>query len=173
MGEDKALLPFGDFTSLAEYQYQRLAALFEHVYISTKENKFDFEVPLIKDNPTNSVSAPTAGFEAMFTTLKDERVFVLSVDTPFVSEKEIAKLIQEDSQNLDAVIAKTITGSHPLCGIYHRSLLPEFKKMLKEENHRLGKLLKNVKTVFVTFEDEAVFTNLNHQHEYKEALKRV
>lgn len=173
MGRDKALLPFGSYNSLAEYQYRRLSELFSHVYISAKESKFDFAADIIEDLPSQNVFAPTAGFEAMFKKLKGERLFVLSVDTPFVSEREIRRLLESDREELDAVIARTASGSHPMCGIYHRSLLPSFERMLQEENHRLGQLLKKSKTIFVDFEDETPFANLNHPHEYEEALKSL
>lgn len=173
MGQDKSLLPFGDYPSLAEYQYQRLSKLFEHVYISAKENKFDFDAEVIVDRPTDDLYAPTAGFEAMFKKLDDERVFVLSVDTPFVGEEEIRALLENDSSDLDAIIAKTASGSHPMCGIYHRSLLLSFTSMLEENNHRLGQLLKMSKSKFVMFADEEAFANLNHPHEYEEALLKV
>jgi len=43
MGEDKSLLPFGGYSSLAQFQYVRLSKLFTHVSISTKTaDKFDF-----------------------------------------------------------------------------------------------------------------------------------
>jgi len=171
MGEDKSLLPFGGCNSLAEYQYRRLSLLFKKVYISAKEAKFDFEADLIEDTPAQQVFAPTAGFDALFKHLKSERVFVLSVDTPFVGEEEIASLLESDRDELDAVIAKTPSGTHPMCGIYHRSLAPAFETMLKEDNHRLGQLLKQANTVYVPFESEIPFSNLNHPHEYKEALK--
>lgn len=173
MGQDKALLPFGGCDTLAQYQYQRLSKLFEHVYISAKENKFDFTAKVIEDAPGKDLFAPTAGFEAVFRELPDERLFIISVDTPFVSEKEIRTLLDNDSSQYDAVIAQTASGSHPLCGIYHRSLLPSFEKMLLEDNHRLGQLLKNVNTHFVFFEDEAPFDNLNHPHEYEAACQRI
>lgn len=173
MGQDKSLLPFGAYNSLAEYQHQRLSELFENVYISAKENKFDFDAEIIEDSPTDNLYAPTAGFEAVFKKLEDERVFVLSVDTPFISEEEISLLLKNDSSDLDAVIAKTASGSHPMCGIYHRSLLPSFETMLKEDNHRLGQLLKRAKTEFVMFENEEAFANLNHPHEYEAALKAL
>ena len=171
MGEDKALLTFGNFTTLAEFQYHRLSKLFKTVYISTKENKFDFKADLILDSKSGNVFAPTSGFEAIFQTLQEERVFVLSVDTPFVSKREIETLLDNDSQELDATIATTASGSHPMCGVYHHSLLPAFTQMLKEDNHRLGQLLKKSNTRFVMFEEEKRFTNLNHPEEYKEAIK--
>ena len=97
---------------------------------------------------------------------------VLSVDTPFVAEEVFASLIDADSPELDAVIARTPSGSHPMCGIYHRSLLAEMERMLRAGDHRLGKLLSSSNTRYVMFEDEEPFANLNHPHEYREALER-
>ena len=173
MGQDKALLPFGKENSLAHYQYKRLKPLFKDIYIVSKEAKFDFRAKLILDIPTAEVYAPTAGFVTVFQELNDERLFILSVDTPFVTDKEIAKLLENDNVELDAVIAKTLSGSQPMCGIYHRSLLPAFMRMLKENNHRLGQVLKVSKSKFVMFEEEEAFANLNHPEEYEVARRRV
>ncbi len=172
MGEDKALLPFGAEHTLTQYQLSRLQKIFTAVYISCKNSdKFDFEANFIEDDDTHNVYAPTAGFAAIYKTLQAERFFVISVDTPFVGEKEIIKLLSEDNTNFDATIAKTSFGSHPLCGIYHHSLAKKFSHMLQANNHKLGLLLKNSNTKFVHFDDEQAFTNINHPHEYKEALK--
>lgn len=172
MGQDKSLLPFGEFSSLAEFQYTRLLKLFTHVSISTKTaNKFAFDAHFILDS-TDAEYAPTAGFVSAFDTLPHDSIFVLSVDTPFVDQTVISALIDADASDLDAIIARTPSGSHPMCGIYHRSLKGEFERMLKEEDHRLGKLLSLSKTRMVEFENEELFMNLNHPHEYEAALIR-
>ncbi|MDX1296131.1 MAG: NTP transferase domain-containing protein, partial [Sulfurimonadaceae bacterium] len=111
------------------------------------------------------------GFVSVFNHLEDERFFVLSVDAPFVEVEQIEALIAADGDDIDAVIARTESGSHPMCGIYHRSLAPEFEAMLREDNHRLGQLLKQHETRYVTFDDEIPFANLNHPHEYQEACQ--
>jgi len=173
MGEDKSLLPFGGFPTLAQYQYDRLSKLFTHVFISTKTaDKFDFAADFILD-PAEVDFAPTAGFVSTFRTLPDERIMVLSVDTPFVDKTVFQTLLDADKEGLDAVISRTHEGSHPLCGIYHRSLLGEFERMLLERDHRLGKLLGSRQTRYVEFSDEEAFANLNHPHEYQSALSRM
>lgn len=172
MGEDKSLLPFGGYPTLTQFQYERLKGIFSRVYISAKDrDKFDFEAPFLLD-PENAEYAPTAGFVSLFRTLEDERIAVLSVDTPFVGEDVFSVLLDSDDPELDALIAKTDSGSHPLCGIYHRSLSDEFERMLRENDHRLGKMLSSRHTRYVSFDDDAVFANLNHPHEYYEALSR-
>ena len=172
MREDKSLLPFAGFNTLTEFQLSRLSKIFKTVYISCKERtKFDFEANFIEDVKTIQTFAPTAGFVAIFEELKEDSFFALSVDAPFVSEKEIAKIIDADTADLDATIAKTEFGTQPMCGIYHSSLAKEFSKMLQNDNHKLGFLLKSSNTVYVHFDDEKPFLNLNHPHEYEEALK--
>ena len=174
MGQNKSLLPFGGYPSLAEYQHARLAPLFRRTYISAKErDKFDFDADIIPDIVETGIFAPTAGFVSALEHLDDERFFVISVDTPFVSAEQVEALLENDSNELDAVIARTDSGSHPMCGIYHRSLLASFRRMLQEDNHRLGQLLKQANTRFVSFDDETFFANLNHPHEYEAALKRL
>ncbi len=174
MGQDKALLPFGGYDTLIEYQHERMEKIFKKVSISCKgTNKIEFTCNIIEDPKESKVFAPTAGFVALFNTLNDERVFVISVDTPFITKDEIIQLLHADNPALDATIAKTAMGAHPMCGIYHRTLHPHFKTMLQEENHRLGRLLKESRTCYVSFENDEAFTNLNHLHEYQEALKRL
>ena len=174
MGEDKSLLPFAGFDTLAEFQLSRLSKIFKTVYISCKKkSKFDFDANFIEDIKTDSIFAPTTGFIAIFEKLETEKFFVLSVDSPFVEETQIKNIIDADGVHVDATIAKTTSGIQPMCGIYHRSLQNRFINMLKDDNHKLRFLLKSSNTNYVEFEDEKPFLNLNHPHEYKEAQLRV
>ena len=169
MGEDKALLPFGKYKTLTQFQYNRLEKLFSHVYISTKENKFDFEVQCIYDNYEES--SPLVALLSIFETLKVESVFILSVDAPFVDKKVIERIVLEDKEGVDVVIAKSPSGEQPLCGIYKKSILVEAQKQYKKKNHKLRDLLNLVNTVRVEFEEDRPFTNLNHPNEYSDAFK--
>jgi len=170
MGRDKALLPFAGYPSLSEYQYRRLSNLFEEVYISAKEDKFDFPAALIRDRYEES--SPLVGIASLFETLEAEAVFILSVDAPFVDASVIDALMKK-SDGADAVIARSPGGKQPLCGIYKRSVLPAAQTHIAEDDHRIGNLLKRVRTRFADFEEDALFVNLNHPHEYEEALKML
>jgi len=61
----------------------------------------------------------------------------------------------------------------PLCGIYHKSLEAKFLLMQKDNSHKLGKLLKASNTSFILCDNEEKFLNLNHPHDYKQALKII
>ena len=172
MGEDKALLPFAGFETLTEYQYVRLSKIFSNVYISCKDKSlFSFEANFIEDDKEFGVFAPTLGFVTLFQTLHVKKLFALSVDTPFITQKEIQRIIFADNTYADAVIAKTEEGIQPLCGIYTKRLHKSFLKMLQNNNHKLGHLLKNTQTTYVYFPDTKPFLNMNYLKDYKKALE--
>ena len=171
MGKDKALLPFAKYNTLSEYQYKRLSKIFSHVYISSKSNKFNFDVNIIVDCYEDS--SPLVALISVFETLDVDEVFILSVDSPFVTNKIIEKLYQEANKNSVAIIAKSKHGLEPLCGIYRRSILAHAKKALLLNNHRLVRLLEEVGVQKVEVDDSESFMNLNHPFEYEEALNRL
>jgi len=171
MQTDKALLPFGGFASLAEFQYARLDKLFSKVYLSSKDNKFDFKANIIKD--VNNSSSPLVALVSIFETLSCEEVFVLSVDAPFVSYEVIKRLYEAREPNDDVIVIESTNGLEPLCAIYRRTILPKSKMALNNNQHRLQSLLAqlSVKKIFV--EEEKFFMNLNYRDEYEEAKKNI
>jgi len=169
MGEDKALLPFADYPTLTEFQQDKLRALFDKVYISAKENKFDFDCMVIEDNYTEN--SPLVGLISVFETLKAEEIFILSVDAPFVNKETIEELLKHNECRFDVIVAQSPSGVQPLCGIYKRSILPLAYTQLRKENHRLGDLLRLANTLFVEFDEDGPFINLNHPGEYQQAVK--
>lgn len=170
MGKDKALLPFWNFTTLSEFQQERLKPWFKKVYISAKENKFDFTCEWIPDK--REESSPLVGLVSILESIEEDEVFVLSVDAPFVDEKVIEKILSHDHDRLDAIVAKSPSGIQPLCGLYKKSMLPFVNKQLEKNNHKLQSVLDLAQTYYVDFNDDLPFTNLNHPHEYEKAIQR-
>jgi molybdopterin-guanine dinucleotide biosynthesis protein A len=171
MGKDKALLPFSNHNSLAEYQYRRLSKIFDRVYISAKSDKFDFDVNIIEDCYADS--SPLVALISIFETLDVDEVFILSVDAPFVTEDIIDKLYTEAKESSVAIIAESNHGLEPLCGIYRRIILKKAKEALALNRHRLVSLLDEVDGQKVKIDDRESFMNLNHPFEYEEAMIRI
>lgn len=168
MGKDKALLPFGGFSTLSEFQYSKLSGLFQNVYLSTKEEKFDFTANVVFDRMDES--SPLVGIISIFETLKADEIFLLSVDMPLVDEAVIRTLQKNNTPQSDAVIAKSPEGIQPLCGLYKKSILPLAYRHLAAGDHRLQNLLKKVHTHYVAFDSDIPFANLNTPEEYQRAL---
>ena len=172
MMQDKSLMPFGGYKTLGEYQYRRLEKLFEKVYISTKEEKFDFGPSLVLDRyPQNS---PLVGLVSAFEMIPEKEFFVLSVDAPFVSQDVIEKLYEAGRErSYDAIIAESPGGVQPMCGIYRRSIVPCAKSLMAKEDHRLTNLLRASESRYVNFDAELPFQNLNHPQDYEAALEII
>ena len=168
MGKDKSLLPFGNYSTLSEFQQERLKPWFKKVYLSAKENKFDFECACIEDKA--SISSPLIGLLSILESIEEDEVFVLSVDAPFVDKGVIAKILKSNDLSYDAIVAKSPSGIQPLCGLYKKSILPLIYRQIEDNNHKLQALLELARTNYVTFDDDLPFTNLNHPHEYEKAL---
>ena len=176
MGTNKALLPFGPYKSLISYQVQRLQKVFKEVYISTKDQEVFSGIPaqIIEDTLFPDISAPSTGFINIFKRLKDQDCFfVLSVDAPFVSESLISKLLDLRSEKYEAIIVRTPSGIHPLCGIYSKALEKKFKEMIEKKDYKLKRLLDEANIFYMDVEDEKLLSNLNTPQEYKEALVRA
>ncbi len=164
MGQDKALLTFRG-KPLALYQYERLKPLFKKTYISTKDDKFDFDAEFIYDK--TSLYAPMPVIGQILEDMGD--FFAISVDTPFIDEKIISKIVEADKE-CEAIVAKT-TRPHPLIGIYKKSFLPRLNSAINAKNLKLNSLLKKADTVYVEFEEEDSFLNLNYPKDFQKALK--
>jgi len=169
MGKDKALLPFGKYQTLTQFQYKRLSPYFQDVYISSKTDKFDFKCTVIRD--THKEYSPLIAIISIFETLKVDEVFILSVDVPFVDKEVIETIFTSRNDKSDIVVAKSPSGIQPLCGCYKKSMVPLVYAQLAKGKHKLLDLLALAHTEFVEFEDDELFTNLNHPQEYLEALK--
>jgi molybdopterin-guanine dinucleotide biosynthesis protein A len=171
MKRDKSLLPFSSYPTLTEYQLKRFSPYFKKIYISTKtKEKFDFDTNFIEDFTTLE-SSPFIGLISVLESLKDEYIFVLSVDTPFFKYQDYLKLVKElDSQ---AIVAKTKNSYQPLCAVYKRDILPTLKELHEKKLYKFSFLYDKIKTRFVEFEDERSFDNLNFPKDYEDALKRI
>jgi molybdopterin-guanine dinucleotide biosynthesis protein A len=166
MGEDKSLLAFGGYNSLAEYQLKRFEPFFESIYISSKENKFDFETNLLLDT-TKDIYSPLIAIESIFQNITYDSFVAISVDTPYINIETIKELVDNNNIETIATVAKS-KYIEPLCCVYNRSILPIIKDAIKDNNHKINRLLKDAK--IITFSKEQ-FTNLNYKDEYLKAIK--
>ena len=168
MGRDKALLPFGGYETLTEYQYRRLLPLFDRVSLSAKGDKFPFDAPRIYDRDTDT-SSPMVALASVLEQAEHDVVFVLSVDMPFVDSPLIDRLYAAHAERPDARIILTTSpqGAEPLCALYHRDLLPQIIARLERGEHRMQALLHATTTLDVPCDREKVFTNLNTPEDYR------
>jgi len=171
MGRDKSLVPFCGSPSLAQYQYSKLERIFKNVYISAKEKKFDFPCSVILDKDKRS--SPLVAIVSALEELGVNEVFILSVDSPFVNEIVIRKILDKYmglKSKPCVLLAESHNGLEPLCGIYSSKILPYAKNMLQLNQHRLKSLIQKLETQTIYFEEGMNFLNINTPQDYDLAV---
>lgn len=133
--------------SLTFYQYKKYSKIFKKVYISTKKNKWEFKANIIYDSYKEYLPI----FALIKLIQKFNKIFIVPVDVPLLSEKSIKKLIK----------TKTITCNSPFIGVYSRRDLKHLKQNIKKGKYspRFGK--KCIKI------EKKELINLNYKSEYQ------
>lgn len=171
MGEDKSLLPFKNST-LIEYQYKKLSKIFKKVYISSKTNKFDFDCDIIYDN-NSDISSPMIALNSIFKTLQEDKIFIITVDTPLILEETIYHLV-ELCDNYDITIAKDNERVHNLCGVFSKNINQIIDQLIEKDIHKINYLLKHIENLkIVSFQNNSEFINLNTKEQYNSILKNI
>ena len=172
MGEDKSLLPFSSSNSLIEFQFNRLKPYFKDIYISSKNDKFDFlkdKSKLILDK-NQDIYSPILALQTILE--KFDKVFIITVDTPLIKISSIKKLLK-NSNNFDITIAQTSQRTHNLCGVFSKNIITTINTMIKDDIHKINYLVKNSKYQIINFDDEDEFLNINEKKEYEKALNII
>ena len=172
MGEDKSFLPFSTSNTLIEYQYQRLKPYFKDIYISSKTDKFHFidkDFLILDEN--KDIYSPILALDTIFDKFKNQKIFIITVDTPLVTIESISRLIKE-SENYDICIAQT-ERTHNLCGVFSSNISLSIKTMITNNIHKINYLIKNNEYNLVDFPNNSDFININNKTEYKMALSYI
>jgi molybdenum cofactor guanylyltransferase len=172
MGEDKSLLPFSSSNSLTQYQFDRLKPYFKNIYLSSKTDKFDFisNNELILDK-NKDIFSPILALNTIFDKFQNQKIFIITVDTPLVSIESISKLIDE-SNDVDICVAQT-QKIHNLCGVFSSNISSTIKNMIENDVHKIGYLIKNNKFKIIEFPNDSEFMNINNKDDYKNALTYI
>jgi molybdopterin-guanine dinucleotide biosynthesis protein A len=168
MGEDKSLLPFSTSNTLIEYQYKRLKPYFKNIYISSKIDKFDFlekEFLILDEN--KEIFSPILALNTIFNKFSNKKIFIITVDTPFVSIETINELINQ-SNEVDICIGET-EKTHNLCGIFSSNINSFIKNMIENDIHKIFYLIKNNNHKIIHFDNNDEFININNKNEYIKA----
>lgn len=122
--------------------------------------------------PKREKMADFSSMLALYSVLKafeNKFVFIIGVDTPFVSEKSIQRLILSANEAL-MIVPSVANKAHFLCAFYHSQIAPLCLKCLQNGVHKISTLSQNLPPnalKFVEFSDENEFFNLNTPQDYE------
>ncbi|WP_314040454.1 molybdenum cofactor guanylyltransferase [Campylobacter showae] len=92
MGRDKTLLPFGGFATLTHYGAHKFGRIFERVFVSSKFEKFNPPLPIIKDADTEEISQSNLS-EASDKNTPTNPAQILAQDTANLSEPTFSPML--------------------------------------------------------------------------------
>lgn len=168
MESDKSLIPFGKHPTLIQYQYAKYSLVFENIYLSTKENKFEFinsENIIIDKNP---IFSPMVALNSVFEYLNEEKIFVITVDMPLIDINTIYKTIDFSlNSNYEIIVAKDEKYTHNLCGIFHKSIKNKIEYCLINNIHKINYLIKDSNHYEFFIENNQQFLNINFPNDYE------
>ena len=122
--------------------------------------------------PKREKMADFSSMLALYSVLKafeNKFVFIIGVDSPFVSEKSIQRLILSANEAL-MIVPSVANRAHFLCAFYHSQIAPLCLKCLQNGVHKISALSQNLPPnalKFVEFSDENEFFNLNTPQDYE------
>lgn len=140
-GKNKALQLIGKEVFIQK-SANLLKKIFSKVVISANgAEEYNFlKLPIIKDEFKNK--GPLGG---IYSALKKEKqnIFVLACDLPFVEEKLIQLILNNNTKN-PVIFASSNGNTQPLCGLYKLEVLAKLEKCLLSKNYSVKNFLSKV-----------------------------
>jgi molybdopterin-guanine dinucleotide biosynthesis protein A len=180
MGRDKATLPFSGQTLLeSALALARSVTEDVFVFILGSPELYGAYGQVIADIFPGC--GPLGGIHAALTHAKTDLNLVLAVDTPFLSTRLPAYLVERARESPAMVIAPEIDSyPQPLCAVYRRDFLPIAEQALRAGRYKIVPLFPHGKTLIIpeaelrrfAFTAE-MFENLNTPEELEHARRRV
>ncbi|HEY1421546.1 MAG TPA: molybdenum cofactor guanylyltransferase [Candidatus Dormibacteraeota bacterium] len=160
MGRPKAWLEVGD-TYLVRYVAGRLAAEFTDVMVSFAEpEQLEQPVPYRIVFDRKSSAGPLAGMEAGLAAAREEVMFVLACDMPYVS-LELAQAAVAAARSCDAAIPRIGGRPEPVCGAYRRTALPAIAAALDAHLLKAADLVERLDVTWLEDVDPRQLESLN------------
>lgn len=171
MGTNKALIPYFS-KPLIQYSIDLALCFTPDIIISTNRDDLrDFGFPLVKDIRT--IKAPLAGIHAGLQFSRTDWNLVLTCDMPNVSVQLIHYLVPKLEKDYELVLPGHGNYIEPLCGFYHKNLLPVIESNFTKNKLSPLDLLELGSSRVVQLEgifQENLFTLFKNVNEKKDLL---
>ena len=166
MGRTKAWLEVGE-TTLMRWVAERLAPAFTEVMVSFAEpEQVEQHVPYRVVFDRKPSAGPLAGLEAGLSAARNEVVFAIACDMPYVTQ-ELAEMAVAASSGCDAAIPRLDGRPEPACAAYRKSALTAITRALDAGRLRAAELAENLDVAWLEGLDPDLFRSLNAPDDYE------
>lgn len=172
MGQDKALLTYEN-TSFIQKLCDELA-FFEEKYIARGSNPDCSQGEWKRVDDIYPDRGPIGGIHGVLSTCDSEAMFFVSCDMPLLQRDLVERFCELFDKDTDAVIAVSADGrTHPLCGVYRKSVVTLLERQILSGNNRLMNVLEQLQVVYIKLDERESLQlkNINTQEEYCKFLE--
>jgi molybdopterin-guanine dinucleotide biosynthesis protein MobB len=177
MGEDKAFAAFDDGT-LLEWMRDRLAPLFSHSFVVTREPSRFQGLGLAVVNDALPEAGSAVGVYTAVLAAPTERVFCVACDMPFVTPRLVRALVDR-SDGFDVYVPRHGGNLEPLCAVYGKGTLDAYRQFIQTGGRRIFDIYGDLNTGYLEMDDgrlgdpARLFVNVNTRSELDAARVQV
>lgn len=164
MGEDKGMMGFNG-KPMISYIINTLSKLTDKILIVANRKDYEvFGLPVYSDLVLDK--GPLAGIITGLSATTTDKNWMISCDSPFVSEDLLIRLM-EDTETYDAAIPTYNSRIHPLTACYKKSALGLLKDELEKDHLKLRKAVEVLQVNYVNADlyDSENFKNFNSKED--------
>ncbi len=165
MGTDKGMVKLHN-KFLIDYSLEALKPYCPTILISSNNDEYNiFGYPVIKDLILNA--GPLGGIHSCLINSESHYNLVLPCDMPMIGNQLIKILVSMAKSAKIVVFANSEGKMEPLCGSYHKDILPVVTEKIRLREYALNDLIRSVDHKILSLPAEKskiyedVFTNIN------------
>ena len=167
-GVDKGLLLLRG-KPMIEWVLARFSPQVDEVLINANQNIGEyrrFGHRVVSDDIAG-YAGPLAGLQAGLKATANSLVVTCPCDSPFLPTDLVQRLHEAlDRESAELAVAKTGEQPHPVFSLCRRGVLPSLTKFLESGGRKIDAWYASLKTVEVSFDDQAqAFSNINTREE--------
>jgi len=174
MGTNKSLLKL-DEKPVISHIIEEMQTLTDDVFIITNDPQIYTFTGLSMFSDRYKGKGPLAGLESAFYHIPSDVFLIAACDMPFIHHRVYTYLLKY-LDDYDAVIPIYDTQTHPLVGIYRRSVHSHIQEQLVKNELRVKSFFNNINIKYIddfgSISEETLkrhFFNMNNPDEYERA----
>jgi len=156
--------------ALIEYALEALQTVCTEVVLSSNTDSFDY-LGLSKYKDFSENIGPMGGIYSCMKSSTQEHHLVLACDMPVV-DAGLLRLIASMAEGYEMVVPTVDGNAVPVCGYYHRSILPLLEREIADGNYSLYRLLGKCRslTIETTAAQAHQLMNVNTPEEFSDLI---
>ncbi|KAF2333574.1 molybdenum cofactor guanylyltransferase [Flavobacterium ginsenosidimutans] len=165
MQSEKGLVLFQD-KPFIEHIIQAILPITDQIKLITASKEYDYlEYEKIPDLIVDK--GPLGGIYTALSHSETEFNLILSCDIPLISTELLQELISKHTQEAGITVFASESKTHPLIGIYSKSIVPVIKEAIDSNELKMMDLLAKLPHQIINIEESENFhlTNINSADE--------